>query len=54
MQTIIKERTKNYLLDLKSQRITMLDGRFYFAEDGTAIPSVTTVLICISKRRCVL
>ena len=46
---ITKVGNKNYRLDLTGKRITMLDGRFYFPEEGTAIPSVTTILSAYPK-----
>ncbi len=49
METIIKERAKNYKLDLTAKRITLLDGRFYFDEEGGFVPSVTTVLNAYPK-----
>lgn len=47
--TMIKERNKNYKLDVSANRITLADGRFYFSESGQAIPSVTTVLNAYPK-----
>lgn len=44
METITKVGLKNYKIDLTAQRIDFLDNRFYFDEEGNAIPSVTTIL----------
>jgi len=49
MELITKLANKNYLLDLTNRRITMLDGRFYFTDAGTPIPSVTTILSAYPK-----
>lgn len=44
MNTITKIGNKNYKIDISLQRIDFLDNRFYFSEDGQAVPSVTTIL----------
>jgi hypothetical protein len=49
METIIKERNKNYKIDLTNRRITLLDSRFYYDEDGKPCPSITTYLECYPK-----
>lgn len=49
METILKVGTKNYKIDLAARRIDFLDNRFYFDEDGTAVPSVTTLLEAYPK-----
>jgi len=40
---------KNYRIDLPGNRITFLDSRWYFCEDGTPVPSVTTILDAYPK-----
>jgi hypothetical protein len=49
MNTIFKTAGKNMLLDLPSNQLTFLDSRFYMCEDGTFVPSVTTILDCYPK-----
>lgn len=49
MELITKLGAQNYLVDLSQNRITFLDGRFYFTEDGKPVPSVTTVLNAYPK-----
>jgi len=49
MQTIAKISNQNYRIDLTTNRITFLDGRFYYDEDGTPVPSVTTILNAYPK-----
>lgn len=49
MTTLTKINNKNYRLDLTGKRITLLDGRFYFTEEGAPIPSVTTILNAYPK-----
>ncbi len=49
-QQIIKnEKGKSYLLDHSLNRITLLDGRFYYGDSGEPIPSVTTILEAYPK-----
>lgn len=49
MNTIIKNGSKNYNIDLQTNRITMLDARFYVGEDGNYYPSATTILDAYPK-----
>lgn len=49
MQTITNEKGKSFLLDTSLNRITLLDARFYFADSGVPIPSVTTLLEAYPK-----
>ena len=49
MEMITKIGLKNWKIDLTAQRIDFLDNRFYFSEDGTAVPSVTTLLEAYPK-----
>jgi hypothetical protein len=49
METIIKERNKNYKIDLTNRRITFLDSRWYYCESGKPVPSVTTILDAYPK-----
>lgn len=49
METIIKERNKNYRIDLTNRRITFLDSRWYYCESGKPVPSVTTILDAYPK-----
>lgn len=49
MQTITKIGAKNYKIDLTARRIDFLDNRFYLDEDGTSVPSVTTLLEAYPK-----
>ena len=44
MQTITKAGNRNFKIDLTTQQLTFLDSRFYYSEDGSFVPSVTTVL----------
>jgi hypothetical protein len=39
----------NYIIDTQAHRITLLDARFYFDEDGKPVPSVTTILEAYPK-----
>lgn len=48
-KTLITTAGKNYTLDLKSNQLTFLDNRFYMADDGSFVPSVTTVLEAYPK-----
>lgn len=48
-QPILSNGGRHYRLDLAGKRITFLDKRFYFTEDGTPVPSVTTVLEAYPK-----
>jgi hypothetical protein len=49
MKTITKEGSDNFALDLSTQQITFLDNRFYHTEDGSFVPSVTTILEAYPK-----
>jgi hypothetical protein len=49
MTTIIKNGSKNYQIDTVSNRITMLDARFYQTPSGIFVPSVTTLLEAFPK-----
>lgn len=46
---ITKLSGKNYSLDLHNNRIDFLDNRFYITEQGSYVPSVTSVLDCYPK-----
>lgn len=46
---ITKIGSKNYNLDLSSNRIDFLDNRFYITEQGNYVPSVTTILSAYPK-----
>lgn len=48
-QTIISQGYKKFRLDKETKRITFLDQRFYFTDDGQAVPSVTTILEAYPK-----
>jgi hypothetical protein len=39
----------NYIIDTQAHRITLLDARFYFDEQGKPFPSVTTILEAYPK-----
>jgi hypothetical protein len=39
----------NYIIDTQAHRITLLDARFYFDEQGKPVPSVTTILEAYPK-----
>ena len=39
----------NYIIDTQAHRITLLDARFYFDEEGKPVPSVTTILEAYPK-----
>jgi hypothetical protein len=47
METIIKQSGRNYRI--AEGRITLLDSRFYFREDGAPVPSITTLLDAYPK-----
>jgi hypothetical protein len=49
MPTITTIGNQHYHIDLSTNRITFLDGRFYYTENGTPVPSVTTVLNAYPK-----
>src|SRR4051812_21676187 len=50
METIIKTAgNKNFKIDLTNRKITFLDSRWYYTEEGTPVPSVTTILECYPK-----
>ena len=49
METIINLSNRNYKIDLTGRRITFLDSRWYYTEDGKPIPSVTTILDAYPK-----
>lgn len=49
MQLTTKLHNQAYQIDTVQNRITFLDGRFYYSEDGTPVPSVTTVLNAYPK-----
>jgi hypothetical protein len=49
MEAITKIANKNYRLDLANNRITFLDNRFYFHENGNYYPSSTTILDAYPK-----
>jgi hypothetical protein len=40
---------KPFIVDLHKNRIEFTDNRFYITEDGTYVPSVTTILDCYPK-----
>lgn len=40
---------KNYSIDLAGNRITFLDSRWYYSENGVPVPSVTTILDAYPK-----
>jgi hypothetical protein len=40
---------KPFIVDLHKNRIEFTDNRFYITEDGTYVPSVTTILECYPK-----
>jgi hypothetical protein len=40
---------KNYHIDIPGNRITFLDSRWYYSENGVPVPSVTTVLDAYPK-----
>lgn len=40
---------KNYHLDIPGNRITFLDSRWYYSENGVPVPSVTTILDAYPK-----
>ncbi len=46
---ILQQGNRHYRLDLTQKRVTFLDKRFYFTEDGKAVPSVTTILEAYPK-----
>lgn len=46
---ITKIGSKNYNLDLASNRIDFLDNRFYITDQGNYVPSVTTILSAYPK-----
>lgn len=46
---ILQSGNRHYRLDLQAKRITFLDQRFYFTEEGVAVPSVTTILEAYPK-----
>lgn len=41
---ISKINNQNWKLDIPGNRITFLDARWYYTQDGEAVPSVTTIL----------
>lgn len=50
MDQIFKVNGRNYRVDLSNNRVTFLDGRFYYHEEsGTFQPSVTTILDAYPK-----
>ena len=49
METIINLSNRNYKIDLTGRRITFLDSRFYYDENGKPCPSTTTYLECHPK-----
>lgn len=49
MTTIEKVNNRPYLLDTTAQQITFLDSRFYRTDDGSFVPSVTTILEAYPK-----
>lgn len=49
METITKVGYQNYRIDITSQQLTFLDSRFYYSEDGSFVPSVTTLLEAYPK-----
>jgi hypothetical protein len=46
---IIKERNKNYQVDLQARQLTFLDNRFYLTAAGNYLPSVSTILEAYPK-----
>jgi hypothetical protein len=40
---------KNYHIDIPGNRITFLDSRWYYSENGVPVPSVTTILDAYPK-----
>lgn len=49
METITKITNKNFKLDITSRQLTFLDSRFYYTEDGSFVPSVSTILEAYPK-----
>lgn len=49
MQLIETINNKNYRIDLATRQITFLDQRWYYAESGNHVPSVTTILNAYPK-----
>ena len=49
MQLITKLHNQAYAIDMSANRITFLDGRFYYTESGNPVPSVTTILNAYPK-----
>lgn len=49
METITKIGYKNYRIDITAQKLTFLDSRFYYSEDGSFVPSVSTLLEAYPK-----
>jgi hypothetical protein len=39
----------NYIVDFQSKQLTLLDSRFYTTEEGSWVPSVTTILEAFPK-----
>lgn len=49
MELFTKVNNKNYRLDLSNNRVTFLDNRFYYHENGNYYPSSTTILDAYPK-----
>jgi len=49
MQVTQKIGSRPYTVDFTNRQLTFLDQRFYFAENGVFVPSVTTVLEAYPK-----
>lgn len=49
MKDIINSNGKNFKVDLRGQRVTLLDSRYYFNDQNEPVPSVTTILDAYPK-----
>lgn len=46
---ILQQANRHYRLDTANKRITFLDKRFYYTDEGKPLPSVTTILEAFPK-----
>ncbi len=46
---LLTQKNKHYALDITGRKITFLDSRFYYDDNGTPLPSVTTILDAYPK-----